>query len=72
VTQRGTELGLSDAVLDIGATPEPGLNVEDGLAVLAVVMGGNVGDDEGDRVGVGRGALQGEGELGGVDGAAPR
>lgn len=73
MTQCGAEFGFADAVFDVGAAAEPCLDVEDGLALLLDVrgiVGGDVGDDEGDRVGVGRGALYREGELAGVDGAA--
>ena len=75
LAQRGTELGLTDAVLDVGATPEPRLDLEDRLGVAGgvagAVVGRDVGDDERDRVGVGRGAFQRECELVLVDGAPP-
>lgn len=75
LAQRRAEFGLTDPVLDVGAAPVPGLDLKDRLSVTVViaglVVGGDVGDDEGDRVRVGRGAFQGEGELVLVDGSPP-
>jgi hypothetical protein len=71
--QRRAELGLADALLDVGATAKPRLHVADRLAFVGSVEGGDVGDDERHRVGMGRGTFQRQGQLIRVDGApAPR
>jgi len=50
MAQGGAELGFADPVLDVGAAPEPALDVEDRLALLAGVVGGVVvRGDEGGR-----------------------
>jgi len=70
MAQGRAELGLADPVLDVGTAPTPRFHVADRLNLVAVVAD-RVGDDERDRVRMRRGALQGQGELVGGDGAPP-
>ena len=42
--------GVADAFFDVGAVAEPVFDVGDQPAVIAVVVGGDVGDDERDGI----------------------
>ena len=39
LAQRGAELGFADAVLDVGAAPEPGFDLQDRLRISGGVAG---------------------------------
>jgi len=67
VVQPGAELGLAEAFLNVGAPPEPRLDRDH----VRGRGGGQVGDDEGDRVGVVQLPAQGQRELVGGDGPPP-
>lgn len=62
--QPGAELGLADAVFDVGAVAEPCFHVGHvGAAGAVADVEGNVGDDDADREGVGGRPVQGQLQL---------
>ena len=56
--------GVADAFFDVGAVAEPVFDVGDQLAVIAVVVGGDVGDDERDGICLVDVPAEGEGSVG--------